>query len=137
MKIILLIYLIVVAIVDIYKKEIPFRFSFAYLTFFVGLQLLFYQSGVISIVGGIAIGIVLLGISMITRGAIGLGDGIMFVVIGSAIGFSDTLTLLTGSLMIASLVAMFLLIFRRVGKEYCFPFAPFVCFAYGGMMIFG
>lgn len=135
--IILLIYLAIVSAVDIYKREIPLKSSMVCLLLIILMSLSIDKTKITTILLGLLIGLLLLALSMITKGSIGFGDGIMFLVVGSALGFAGTLTVLAGSLILASVTAVILMVFCHVGKKYRIPFAPFVCFTYGGMILFG
>ncbi len=137
LKILLFIYLIFVSVVDISKKEIPFWSSVICILAVSVTRILYFEIPVVFLLHGMFTGMMLLIISYITKGAIGMGDGILFLVIGSVLGFADTLTVLAGSLLLSSIMAAVLFIFCHVGKRHQIPFAPFVCFTYGGMMFFG
>ncbi len=137
LKICLLLYLLTVSVIDIAKKEIPFWFSVFCILAVSFTQIWYFHIAVVSLLHGMLTGLMLIIISNITKGAIGIGDGVLFAVIGSVLGFADTLTVFAGSLLLSSVMAAVLFIFCHVGKKYRIPFAPFACFAYGGMMLFG
>lgn len=84
----------------------------------------------LEIVGGVSIGVVLLILSKITEGAVGLGDGMLFFVTGIYLGFWKNAMLLWGSLLLCSCWGIALLAVRRIkwtaGKRMEIPFLPFV-----------
>lgn len=111
----------------------------------VGLLCLFGIIGVIchmvfqkgeykSLLGGIAIGGAMILISLITRGRVGLGDGLMLLVTGTFLGFRQNLVLFTVSQVLTSAYALFLLMFRRKRKDYEIPFIPFLLVSYVGLL---
>ena len=68
------------------------------------LNVLLYYQSVWSVVGGIAVGILLLLYAFFTKGAVGIGDGIMFVCLGIYLGLSDNMRLLFFSLIAAGII---------------------------------
>lgn len=88
---------------------------------------LIYQTRTIGeIIGGLLIGCVLYGISVCTKGKIGKGDGILFMVTGVYLGFWLNLLLLWLSCVIAGVVGVAIVLFRKKGRHYQIPFVPFV-----------
>ena len=70
-------------------------------------------------------GILLLGISALTKEGVGRGDGWFFLVAGIYMGLGKTLLLLWGSLLLCFPVSLFLLYAGR-GRKKRLPFLPFV-----------
>lgn len=81
--------------------------------------------------GGLFLGVLLLGISLLTRGAIGRGDGIFIGIIGLNLGFSAIFSVFIGALILTALLAIVLLIMKRADKKTAFPFLPFLGVSYG------
>ncbi len=79
---------------------------------------------------GMAVGGFLLLLSLITKEAVGAGDGCFFLVSGIYLGFSKNLLLLGGGLLLCLPVSLSLfLVGMRKGvnvRNICFPFLPFV-----------
>lgn len=84
---------------------------------------------------GALVGVFLYLISKATKGAVGEGDALVYCLTGVALGFSRNLWLFIISLFFSALVAGFLLVFRRVGKNCKLPFVPFTAVAYGVVML--
>lgn len=82
------------------------------------------------IVLGILIGAVLLAVSKVTGGAVGMGDGLLFTITGLYFGFQKNLILLLGSLVLCSIWGIGSLAIKRTGwlegKKTEVPFLPFV-----------
>ena len=78
-------------------------------------------------------GLVLMGLSVITEGKIGLGDGILVVEIGLALGIEKCAWMLTGALLLSCLFAGGLLVFHRAGLHTRIPFVPFITAGMGVM----
>ncbi len=71
-------------------------------------------------------GLVLMGLSVITEGKVGLGDGILVAEIGLALGIEKCACMLTGALVLSCLFAGGLLVFRKAGLQTRIPFVPFI-----------
>jgi len=88
------------------------------------------------ILGGIGIGAVMIGISLATGGAVGMGDGLVLAVAGLYLGFAGNVELLAGGLFLAAAYSIFLLAVRRAGRKKEVPFIPFLFLAFLGTMFF-
>lgn len=136
--IILFVYLFVMAIYDIRRKEIQLECSVvvAVLLAMIQVCLVFRgQEPVWAAFLGILIGVVLIGISILTKGEIGIGDGILFVISGLLFGIYENGVLLFLSLLFTAMASGILVLSRRVGRKYTLPFAPFVFAGYGVMCL--
>lgn len=91
--------------------------------------ILYYQS-VWSVVGGVVVGILLLLYAFFTKGAVGIGDGIMFVCLGIYLGLSDNMRLLFFSLIAAALVGGIFILVKKKSIKTQIPFIPCVLAAY-------
>ena len=80
-------------------------------------------------------GVFLYLMSKATRGAIGEGDALVYLMTGVTLGFFGNIELLTLSLFFSAIVSVFLLVFRKVGKKKRIPFVPFTAIAYGVVMV--
>ena len=77
---------------------------------------------------GACVGAVLLLLSILTKDAIGFGDGLITVVTGCYLGGRD-------NLLLAAIFGISILIIKKVDKKKECPFVPFVLFAYIGMLV--
>ena len=127
-------YLAVMAVIDRRRKEIPVIPGIFCLVVLALAQIV-NGKGWIHWVPGLLIGLFLYLVSKVTRGAIGEGDALVYLLTGIALGFFRNLELLIRSLFLASIVSGFLLVFCRVGKKYRVPFVPFTALAYGMVML--
>ncbi len=136
--VILLIYLFIMAVYDIRKKEIHLGLSAAAACCLGAEQAyLIWQGelGVLEAGSGLLIGICVLLASLASGGGIGLGDGVMFLVCGVHLGFWDNGMLLLLSLMMTAVTSGILLAAGRVRGKSVLPFAPFVFVGNGVMLI--
>jgi len=79
---------------------------------------------------GLGIGILVLVISKITEGKIGLGDGLLLCITGMGMGFWSNLELFGMALFFAALTSILLLVSRRADRKKSIPFVPFLLIAY-------
>ena len=102
----------------------------------IALQIVIREESVLSILGGCAIGLVLLLICFLSRGGIGPGDGLSFVVSGIFLGFYANLFLLLFSSVLSGLAALFLIVVKKYKKKHNIPFMPFVLCGYVCLLLF-
>lgn len=81
-------------------------------------------------VSGLIIGIIFIVLSKLTKGQIGMGDGILISVIGVMLGGLQSLEVITYSFFASSIVAIILLTFFKMGKKKTIPFVPFLLLGY-------
>ncbi len=80
--------------------------------------------------GGVITGVAVVGISLLTGGKIGMGDGILLCATGLGLGFWVNLELFAIALTMAAGLSMVLLIFRWADKKKSIPFVPFLFTGY-------
>lgn len=138
MKAIWFCFLYITAGIDLWKREIPVWIFMAFgvagtagvILAFLRLGIDFRWSHLAGIGGSMAIGMALLFLSHVTKGALGEGDACFFLVSGLYISWKMNLALFCYSLMLGSLYAIGVLLWgcRRgqsaKGKK--MPFLPFV-----------
>lgn len=90
--------------------------------------------GVLAIEGMVP-GILLLALSGISRGAVGIGDGLAVTVMGSYLGLWNTVYVLLTALFLSAFWAGFLLVGRKSGRGKEFPFLPFLLIGFVGRLI--
>ncbi len=121
------------------KDFISRQISIFFVAGISGLILIIYPFGFyltfINMAGGLLIGIVLIIVSKLTRGQIGLGDGLIFCATGLGLGFWANLCLLLYSLTMAAAFSGFMILVRKKVRTYTIPFIPFVCLGYWGVVL--
>lgn len=88
-----------------------------------------------SIVCGAAIGIGTMGISMMSDGQIGIGDGMVLTALGLLLGGRQTLILLCIASCLMALVSIVLLIMRKGNRHTRLPFVPAIWGGYLAVML--
>lgn len=136
--IIVFIYLCIMSVYDIKKREIHLPFTAVAALMLLSRQIYLVCRGEVLLQSaflGVVIGIVLVAISLLTRGEIGVGDGILFMICGLLFGLYENLVLLFLSLVFTAMVSGALILTRRAGRKDTLPFAPFVFAGFGVMCI--
>lgn len=99
------------------------------------LHILFQERSLADILAGMGIGAVVLIMSWVSGGKIGLGDGMILVISGIFLGFWKNLELFMVALLFSGMWALFLLTVKKKGRNYRMPFLPFLLAAYLFMLI--
>lgn len=100
-------------------------------------HLLFQNQSIYAMLAGVIPGLGILGISYFSKGKIGVGDGMVFMLTGLYLGFFNNLMLMCISFFLAGVWGIFLLLMRRCGEEERMPLIPFLFLGYAIMMIGG
>ena len=130
LKVVMAVMLLLFAIQDIYKKKLLLW------PMILGALIVIvcsYFSGSLTIInrlGGLSIGLVVILISLLTSGKIGLGDGILLSITGIGIGLWANFELFAIALFLSAIVSIFLLIFRLANRKKSIPFVPFLFISY-------
>lgn len=91
--------------------------------------------GILSLLGGIVIGAFCFTVSVLSRQAVGAGDGIVLGVTGAALGFFDNLEILMLALFFCSVTGVILMAVKKKGKTYRLAFVPFISAAFAAIEI--
>ena len=107
-------YLAVMSVIDIRKREIPSPPGLICIVWLIVWRI-FEGGGWQEWLPGLGIGLALWCVSILSRGGIGKGDALVYAVLGLAM---------------AALTGVILIVSRRVGRRYELPFLPFTALAY-------
>lgn len=137
MKIILAgILLIYSSITDIKKREISGNAMLIFSVLGIICCALSGSTGLLDIILGIGVGIFMIVISIVTKGELGLGDGILLCVTGLYFGFIGNLQLLLMSLLFSAVFSI-VLYFKNRNLKAEYPFVPFLFLSYSIMATSG
>ena len=67
-------------------------------------------------------------LSFISRGQVGLGDGIALIILGLFLNIEGIICTTVTALLASSLFAFLMLLIKKKGRRYSFPFIPFLLF---------
>ncbi|GMQ64490.1 prepilin peptidase [Vallitalea maricola] len=124
-------FLIITTIRDCKDKQIPM--DVVIITFIIGVILLFFNPNVIwihSLIGFVGIGGIIALISVLTKGAIGIGDALVIGTIGLILGYKMAIAVLLYSLVLSGLIGLGLMVFGKVTRKTKLPMVPFMLCAF-------
>ena len=88
-----------------------------------------------SIIMGVLLGLLLVCISFFTKEQIGMGDSLLFCILGLGHGFSMSAAVLGTSLFLCAVAVMVLLCMGALGKKERIAFTPFILAGYCVVML--
>lgn len=80
-------------------------------------------------------GMILLGISFLCRGQIGVGDGLITAFTGLMVGWKAGIEIILISFFLVFIFSLSGMILRRLSRKTVLPFIPFYCGAYMGVVV--
>lgn len=120
---------------DIKKKRIRLNPLLAFGILGIFFHMLWRMQSIGDLLLGMTVGVVLLFLSVLTGGKIGMGDAILLIVTGIYLGLRQNLELFFYGLLMCSMWALGLLILRKKSRKDSIPFVPFLLAAYMGMLV--
>ncbi len=122
----LFILLIPCVITDIFRMELPLYYMLLFLVLSGCCRFMFFDGTLLEILLGTIPGFLFILLSGVSKGAIGIGDGVLVGAVGVWCGFSETLLLLILAFTLSSLAALLLLALKKKKLHDPIPFAPFL-----------
>ena len=123
----ILIFLGVNSWTDIRKREISLIFT--------GI---FAIAGIIWRLSVAGVGLLFAGISVITKGALGMGDCLVLLALGTVMDMGDFFLMLLGAVFSSAVYAGILLVILKKNRNTEIPFVPFLLMGYlGGVILWG
>ncbi len=84
----------------------------------------------LEILCGLIPGVMALGISVLTGGKLGTGDGLVLMGLGLLYGWDRTLLIWFAGLFLSAVTGMILLGLKKVKLKTAIPFVPFICLGF-------
>lgn len=121
-----LIVLVIEAVTDFKKKEV--NIVFPVLLAAAATVMLFFTKDIslINSIIGIAEGVLLILISFLTKGEIGMGDGILLAACGLMLGGKDNLIMFFFACFSSAIVSALIMLIKKADKKTKIPFVPFM-----------
>ncbi len=129
-KIGVMLMLAVTSIEDLISKRVNISSLALFALAGVIIRLCILKDSYLSILAGTAIGVVLLIVSKLSKGQLGMGDGAVLIVTGIYLGFWSNTALLWLASLLSGVVCLVLWLFLHKDKTYTVPFVPFLLVAY-------
>lgn len=119
---------------DIRTKQITVTVTL--ISAIIGLicHIVYRNNSIYSVLGGIAMGALVLVFSLLSGGKIGPGDGVILMLTGLYLGAEKNLGLIVVSLFLAAVWALISVTLFHYGRKDKIPFVPFLFLAYFIMM---
>jgi leader peptidase (prepilin peptidase)/N-methyltransferase len=83
----------------------------------------------------LCVGVLFLCISVMTRGELGMGDGILLLALGTMLSLDELLVLLVLAMAGCGVYSGFLLLVRKKNRHTRIPFLPFLLAGYAGGLL--
>ena len=137
-EILLFLFLAVCAVFDGLRKQIPLAVVWLGMLTAICLRLtgIMGEEGVTAALLSLIPGAGFFLLSFLTREKVGYGDGWVLLMIGLFSGFSRFFLILLIGLLLESIVAMVLLLLKKVKRDKEIPFSPFLLLGMGVTLCF-
>ena len=118
--------LVIEALMDFRKKEVNIPVLgilvvAAMVMFFLGKDI-----SVSNAIIGLAEGVLLILVSVMTKGQIGIGDGILLAACGLMLGGKDNMVMFFFACLSSAIVSVLIMIIKKADKKTKIPFVPFM-----------
>ncbi|MFP3155734.1 prepilin peptidase [Lachnospiraceae bacterium ZAX-1] len=127
--------LVICSIEDIKKKKITCMYLLLFGIVGILLHLIYQNCTTYSLMGGLMIGLVLMALSKLTKGSIGIGDGLLLAITGIYLGVEDNMELLMTGLLFAAVWSLWLLTVCKKKRKHEIAFIPCLLIAYITMIV--
>lgn len=127
--------IVICTITDILKREVDIRILVVFSTFLVLCGCIEKSIIFEDLIAGICIGGLFAAVSLLSDGAIGMGDAWIYALIVCFMGFPKGFFVIFLSIVIAFFSALYLVIFKKKKKKYEMPLVPFMFAAYLGCLL--
>lgn len=121
-----LVLLLYPAIADIRIRKFHIEPVIATALFFAGTGLIFGQITIADILLGSLPGLAALGISRMTKEALGIGDAVVITALGIISGWKSTCYICLVGLILCAISGLLLIIFKKADRKTALPFIPFL-----------
>ena len=125
----LYLYLIICSITDIKTRKINLKICIIFFLLGLFINMFIIKCDIQILLYNLIPGILLLFISILTKGASGCGDAVIFIIMSFYLSSVSTFIIWFMSLSAASLFSIILII-KKFSRKYALPFAPFITFGF-------
>ncbi len=118
------------SIEDVKRKEITISVTLFSAILGILLHLFYQDESIYSMLAGMFSGILIVFLSIISKGKIGMGDGVVFMLTGLYLGLWKNLLLMLLSFCLAAIWALCVIICKPKHRQEKMPFMPFLFIGY-------
>lgn len=111
---------------DILRQKIPALYVGLFSTAALIYNLITGEPPFWSMLAGIFYGALFIGFSFLTKGGIGMGDGLLIAAVGTLSGLKVAFSGSFAAFLLAALFGLFVMWIRKTGRKHPLPFAPFL-----------
>ena len=129
-SLIMFIYLLVLSISDLRYHKVSGKMLNAGLLAVIAGQCITKSVSMVEVTAGIAVGVLFIGISFLTKEQIGYGDSILILILGIFCGIKKLFFILCVSFFLSAAVSVLVLSIKKHGRKYVLPFIPFLMAGY-------
>ena len=118
--------LVIEAVKDFRKKELDIPVLGILVVAAMVMIFLGKDISVLNAIIGLAEGLLLILVSVMTKGQIGMGDGILLAACGLMLGGKDNMVMFFFACLSSAIVSVLIMIIKKADKKTTIPFVPFM-----------
>ena len=118
--------LVIEAVKDFRKKEVNIPVLGILVVAAMVMIFLGKEISVSNAIIGLAEGLLLILVSVMTKGQIGMGDGILLAACGLMLGGKDNMVMFFFACLSSAIVSVLIMIIKKADKKTTIPFVPFM-----------
>ncbi len=122
--------LIISSLEDIKNRQISVKIVSCFAAEGILCWIFIWKLPIAGLPAAIVPGIMVLALSCFTKGAIGMGDGVIIMVAGVFLGASRILEVFVCAVFLSACFALILYIIMKKSRKYEIPFVPFVLISF-------
>lgn len=132
---VVLLFLLAASVMDVKTRRISSRLLIGMSAAILCLCFQQQRQNIVSVIGGLFIGIVFCFISKFTEEAIGYGDSWIITLLGLHLGAGKLVALVMAAFFLAGIFSLGRMLRRRWSRICSIPFVPFLTAAYVGVLL--
>ena len=114
------------SIEDIKTKRVSAFYLLGFAIVAIYLQFWHIHLSPASVIGGAALGLIFVGVTIVRMDAMGLGDGLVLMVVGIFLGFRESMEIIVIAVFLVAIYGIFLIIVKKKDRKTEIAFIPFI-----------